>query len=337
VDEHDGPEVAAHPGAIITALAARDRHDAAITTAVGEFDHHGSWALDGARSMKAWLVGFGGRSPRDAARLVRDARSLRQLPLTAAAYSTGQLSGGQIDAIISHRSPTTIGLFADHEPELIPTLIPLPVRHVEAVMARWQRHAQALIETEPPEPRHGLHISALASGTRIINGELHPVAGATLEHALRLATTDDPDGAPNRPLTVKHADALVMVAEFFLAHHDHDTGIRHTPHVDILIDLDTLHGHPGTSEFGDGTQIPRSELERLLCDSHIGRVVTRGRSAILDVGRRRRLVTPDQRRALTIRDRGCRAGDCTTPAWRCHAHHIHTWTDGGPTNLDKTR
>ena len=171
-------------------------------------------------------------------------------------------------------------------------------------------------------------------GTRILNGELNPVAGATLEHALRLATTDDPDGAPVRPLSVKHADALVTLAEFFLAHHNHDTGIRHSPHVDILIDLDTLHGHPGRSEFVDGTQIPRSELERLLCDSHIGRIVTRGRSVILDVGRRRRLVTPDQRRALTVRDRHCRAGDCAMPAWRCDAHHIHTWIDGGTTVLD---
>ena len=254
--------------------------------------------------------------------------------MTAAAYATGQLSGGQIDAIISHLSPDTLALFAEHEPELIPTLLELPVRHVETVMARWQRHAEALLETEPPEPRHALHVSALASGTRIINGELNPVAGATLEHALRLATTDDPDGTPTRPLSAKHADALVAIAEFFLAHHDHDTGIRHTPHVDIHVDLDTLHGKAGISEFVDGTQIPRSDLERLLCDCYIGRIVTRGRSAILDLGRRRRLVTPDQRRALTTRDHGCRAGDCTTPAWRCDAHHIHTWTDGGSTSLD---
>ncbi len=324
--------MAAHPAGIITALATRDRLDAAIATAVGEFDRDQSWAFDGARSMKAWLVGFGGRSPRDAARLVRDARCLRLLPVTAAAYTRGQLSGGQIDAILSHLSPNTLALFAEHEAELIPTLIELPVRHVEQVMARWQRHADALIEDEPPEPRHGLHVSALADGTRIIKGELNPVAGATLEHALRLATTDDPDGTPTRPLSVKHADALVTVAEFFLAHHDHDTGIRHSPHVDILVDLDTLeHRHPGRSEFVDGTQIPRNELERLLCDSHIGRIVTRSRSAILDVGRRRRLVTPDQRRALTTRDRSCRAGDCTIPAWRCDAHHIHTWLDGGST------
>ena len=246
IDEETVFEVAAHPGAIITALASHDRRHAAIATAVGEFDRDQSWALDGARSMKAWLVSFTGRSPRDAARLVRDARSLRTLPVTAAAYRTGQLSGGQIDAIISHLTPTTIGLFADHEPELIPTLIPLPVADVERVMARWRRHAEALLETEPPEPRHGLHVSAFADGTRIINGELNPVAGATLEHALRLATTDDPDGTPTRPLSAKQADALVAIAEFFLAHHDHDTGIRHTPHVDIHVDLDTLeHRHPG--------------------------------------------------------------------------------------------
>ena len=131
VDDDTVLEVAAHPAAIIAALAALDRRQAAITAAVGEFDRDQSWALDGARSMKAWLVSFTGRSAGDAARLVRHARSLRQLPVTAAAYTTGQLAGGQIDAIIAHLSPATIGLFADHEPELIPTLVELPVRHVE--------------------------------------------------------------------------------------------------------------------------------------------------------------------------------------------------------------
>ncbi|MGD9705863.1 MAG: HNH endonuclease signature motif containing protein, partial [Acidimicrobiia bacterium] len=24
---------------------------------------------------------------------------------------------------------------------------------------------------------------------------------------------------------------------------------------------------------------------------------------------------------------------CEIPAWRCDAHHIHTWTDGGATNM----
>ena len=117
-------------------------------------------------------------------------------------------------------------------------------------MARWQRHADALIETEPPEPRHGLHVSALASAPGSSTGNSNPVAGATLEHALRLATTDDPDGTPTRPLSVKQADALVAMAEFFLAHRDHDTGIRHTPHVDIHVDLDTLeHRHPGAQRI----------------------------------------------------------------------------------------
>ena len=335
VDDDDMVDVAAHPGAIITALAVHDRQQAAITVAVGEFDRHQSWALDGARSMKAWLVAFTGRSPRDAARLVRDARCLRQLPVTAAAYGSGQLSGGQLDAALCHLTPTTLPLFAEHETELLPTLFELPVAHVERVMARWQRHADAITDPEPSEPRHGLHLSALASGTRIINGELTPVAGATIEHALRLATVDDPDGVPIRPQSAKQADALVAIAEFFLAHRDHDTGIRHTPHVDIHVDLDTLeHRAPGVSEFGDGTQIPRFELERLLCDSHIGRIITRGGSVILDVGRRRRLVTPDQRRALIQRDHGCRAGNCGMHAWRCDAHHIRTWLNGGETDID---
>ncbi|MGD9701480.1 MAG: DUF222 domain-containing protein [Acidimicrobiia bacterium] len=100
--------VPAHAAAICDALALRDRLDAAIAVAIGEFDRDGGWLLDGARSLKAWLIAHGRRSARDAARLVRDARSLRQLPVTAASYSTGQLSSGQVDAIVSRLSPDTV-------------------------------------------------------------------------------------------------------------------------------------------------------------------------------------------------------------------------------------
>ncbi|MGN6781068.1 MAG: HNH endonuclease signature motif containing protein, partial [Marmoricola sp.] len=46
------------------------------------------------------------------------------------------------------------------------------------------------------------------------------------------------------------------------------------------------------------------------------------------------LFTPAQRRALRLRDGGCRAEGCTVPVAWTEAHHWHPWSRGGPTNLD---
>ena len=53
----------------------------------------------------------------------------------------------------------------------------------------------------------------------------------------------------------------------------------------------------------------------------------------LDLGRSTRVVTPAQRSALTVRDRGCVFPACDRPLAWCDAHHLVSWLDGGPTNL----
>jgi hypothetical protein len=71
----------------------------------------------------------------------------------------------------------------------------------------------------------------------------------------------------------------------------------------------------------------------LACDAAIGRVLLRGASEVLDIGRRTRLVTPSLRRALERRDRGCVEPGCTAPAAWCDSHHIVHWSAHGPTDL----
>ena len=45
------------------------------------------------------------------------------------------------------------------------------------------------------------------------------------------------------------------------------------------------------------------------------------------------MVTPAQRSALTVRDRGCVFPACDRPLAWCDAHHLVSWLDGGLTNL----
>ncbi|MCY4477570.1 MAG: HNH endonuclease signature motif containing protein, partial [Gammaproteobacteria bacterium] len=53
----------------------------------------------------------------------------------------------------------------------------------------------------------------------------------------------------------------------------------------------------------------------------------------LAVGRRTRAVPPAIRRALRVRDGGCRFPGCDRSRY-VHAHHIKHWADGGETRLD---
>jgi hypothetical protein len=73
---------------------------------------------------------------------------------------------------------------------------------------------------------------------------------------------------------------------------------------------------------------------RLACDAKVSRVITEGASRPLDVGRSTKVVPPALRRALTVRDRGCRFPGCGRPPSWCDAHHVVHWADGGDTALD---
>jgi Domain of unknown function (DUF222) len=102
-------------GTMLTeAFSLANRLDAKLLAAVGEHDRAEVWRNDGATSMTAWLRHHTGHSGRDAARCTRTARRLRELPVTAAAYRDGVLSGGQIQAIVANLTDRTADLFAHH-------------------------------------------------------------------------------------------------------------------------------------------------------------------------------------------------------------------------------
>ena len=56
-------------------------------------------------------------------------------------------------------------------------------------------------------------------------------------------------------------------------------------------------------------------------------------SAILDVGRARRVPAAATRRALHARDQGCVWPGCDRPASWSQAHHLRHWAQGGSTDL----
>jgi hypothetical protein len=105
----------------------------------------------------------------------------------------------------------------------------------------------------------------------------------------------------------------------------------------VTIGLDDL-----TARVGAGTVVGSGEsgellgpetVRRLACDAAVIPAVLGREGEPLELGRRQRLFTPGQVRALWLRDRHCAFPGCTVPAAWCDAHHLWHWVDGGPTSV----
>jgi len=80
--------------------------------------------------------------------------------------------------------------------------------------------------------------------------------------------------------------------------------------------------------------IGRRDIDRLLCDSTISRVIMGPDSKPLDVGRSQRAFTDPQRNAIIARDQGCGWAGCEIPGGWCEVHHHTHWEHGGPTCIE---
>ena len=147
-------------------------------------------------------------------------------------------------------------------------------------------------------------------------------------------SSDVPAGTPRRSVSQRRADALGHILERFVtgkcsgsANGAHQV-VVHIAH-DALCDVPESSG----AEFDDGRVVAVETARRLGCDGALIGVVEGQKGEPLAVGRRTRAVPPAIRRALRVRDGGCRFPGCDRSRF-VHTHHIRHWADGGETKLD---
>ncbi len=327
-------EIPADSAALARVLRLQDRLAAKVTMAVADFDAAQLWDLDGDTSQTAWLRRTAGMTSRDATVVARTARRLRGAPVTAEAWLAGEVSGGQVAAVVANVSDATAELFAAQEAGLIPTLACLPVGDTATVMQAWAA-ADTLDQADRCEPRRTLHLSTTLDGRTALDADLDPDGGQVVTTAIRLATTRDAEGEPARSPGHRRADALIDVCRWFLDHQHATPGGRHRPHVNLVVDTDKrTSGDPTAGRTSDGVPLDPATIERTLCDASIHRVAMRGRSTILDYGTATRTIPAPLFNTLVVRDRHCRWAGCDRPPSWCEGHHVHHWEHGGPTRPD---
>jgi hypothetical protein len=106
------------------------------------------------------------------------------------------------------------------------------------------------------------------------------------------------------------------------------------PTVMVHLAYDNLLDGLASARLDTGVAVSAGQARRLACNAGIVPAVLGGDSEVLDQGRKKRLHTPAQRRALSLRYDSCAAEGCERPFAWCEIHHPHAWSKGGHTSLE---
>ncbi|MCI0678092.1 MAG: HNH endonuclease [Actinobacteria bacterium] len=287
-------------------------------------------------SPTAYLAHQGRMSPGHARRVVANANAAETAPASFAAWEDGRVSTDQAVQLFA-LAEALPDVFPMAEETIVEIIEDLTVPATARALEYWRQSVDGPSDLDPETQmmRRGVSLSKTTQGMRRIDGWLTAVAGEALEVALG-ALLPPPDVDDHRTPRQRRHDALEDLA---LAHLDHgNTPVvgGEKPHIMLVTDLDALRGLAGgIHETLDGEVIDVDTLRRIACDASITRIVLGGNSEILDVGRKTRVWTAAQRRAIIARDRHCTAPGCERPPDWCDIHHVDHWACGGTTSVDK--
>ena len=297
------------------------------------------WQGWGIKSPEHWVAWKACVSPHRAQDLVRVARRADELPQLYAMFREGRLTE-DVMVRLAKRLPSS------RDAEMARTITQLMVSQLDRIL----RHLPELPDGEP-KLSTGYERTRTASVRRDGEGWLHgefclpPDEGAAIQAGLdsardRLYRADNAldDGAEvtaGQRFAVPVVDALVALLgagtdalDATLARTGR-VGDRH--HVVLHHDVDP-HGALGPGQLHASVVVPDTLARFLACDATVQVALYRA-GRLLGINPAQRTVSRALRRVIERRDQGCVHPLCQRRR-HLHIHHLHHWSDGGPTSAE---
>jgi hypothetical protein len=347
---------------VVSLASAINATRVALVDAVGVWNAEFRWAWDGARGAVGWLKDRCSLSHGEAASVVAVAGLCHQFAEAADALH-GILQPPPVgddgrDDYANLRGRGPLGLsfaqlaiwaqvvsrprgevFALHARAVLSACAPLSLRETKIAAAVWASAADDLLGlgTSDLHDRRGVRVVRGDDGMVHLKGLLDPDNGELLLTALAALDQPDADDAPGGPRSPaqRNADHVGVLAGRFLAGldrpgRDDDSVGAPTHTVYVMVD----DAEAGIGVTAEGTVIDRALMAMYSCVAWFSPLVVDDRGEPLWLGRRRRLFSASQTRAIIARDRGCRFPGCDAPPSWCDTHHVTHWQHGGDTDVD---
>ncbi|AYG03379.1 HNH endonuclease signature motif containing protein [Gryllotalpicola protaetiae] len=296
-----------------------------------------------------------GSSAKSARRLIADVEDLAKLPVVEAAVLDGRIGRDSAEAIaveLKKAIPTAdAGRVAVAESELVRLATG---SSADRVREEAQKVAAELSPESIDERAKRAHeqryfwIGKEDNGLAPVSGRLPVEVAAKARMVLdgfaspkrKVSFADAGDGgadapADTRTIGQKYADgfdevfsAQARIADKLEVGGDHPTVWVTTTEAELA-------AGKGLAFFAGASEPTSVQVARkAVCTGGLQEVVLTETGAFLRLGRSKRAFSRRQRRAMAARDGGeCIIPGCRVPAYRCEAHHVISWFEGGPTDV----
>ena len=340
---------------------------------IRDFDEQGGWEQAGLCSCAHWLnfkCGIGLNAAREKLRV---ARALKDLPKISAAFEQGRLSYSKVRAmtrIAEANNEDYLLMIAEHGTAYHVAALVSKYRRcqrLEDLENANRQHAERRVSYRfDADGCLVLNACLPAEQGALIVKALEMAIDAAEKKDVTAETSDEP--APGgteaaaepmaEPIAARRADALAAMAETYMTTEPVPNATADRYQVVVHVAQETLRREtspdgslpeaatsdhvtadtslePGLerAHLEGGPHVSADTSRRIACDCSTIRVVTDDVGEPLSIGRKSRSIPPAIRRALQLRDGGCRFPGCTHTRF-VDGHHIEHWADGGETRLD---
>lgn len=319
---------------LIRRRAVIDRFEAEFARLAWAGHQRGIGAADGSPSTQAWLRRHTGMREGDARSAIDAGAMSELLPKIGMAWRDGEITSGAAKTIAGARvDGHDLKLKA-----LEDVFLDLARAGDDGELRRACAHFRNCARADGSEPRHhdGLTMSQTYNGTTVVQAELSSTAAEPVVNAIHTFTDpptegDDRTAARRRPTRSSAWPSSPWLPSTLQVRTDRP-GRGRRAHRDRLGPV-----LPDGSGVASTASTPARCIRRMSNGSS-ATAASSGRHTgpdglPLDVGRSRRTIPPQLRRALAVRDGGCRYPGCTRPFGWTDAHHVIHWKHGGHTNL----
>lgn len=320
------------PNTLTALITLASRIGGEIARVAAALDESGAWREAGATSMAAYMSNETGLGWGAARASIELGGAMSRCPELDTAIRSGQLSPAAAAKIIPALNDDG---FDDVAADLIDEVVGLAPTKVATHIEAWRAVANPVDDSARrmrAEAERSVRFRPAGDGMTEINGIVSNRTAQSLRRALKhLADQQRSDGS-DRTNDQRRADALGDLCNAY--ERGEVTGGRNLPRVIATITLTDLEERSGVATGTFGENISSHEIDQICCDAVMHRSVANQTGAILNFGRGRRTISPQQFMALVARDRGCRHPGCDRPPEWCEGHHINEFAaQGGSTDL----
>ncbi len=220
---------------------------AGLASTLATMRRSGAIEADGAPSTSAWLTAHTGRSRRDASRAARLADNLDEMPATAAALASGELTAESADAMVQAARDGRLGGPAQVEHDLLDLATSGGPEQLRSGIRQRQQAADgaAMLRDERRQrSARAFHLTRLDSGMWDVRGALPDEVGQQFATALDAFDHPEPTGTPlleRRRPEQRRTDALAALLGVAMDRgFAPGTGGIVRPHISVIVPAATV-------------------------------------------------------------------------------------------------